>query len=107
MLSSGQVVYWGNLDQLRARWEKPQIEIVFHEIDQAAAGTEALRSLQGVTAVEQEETNVFVATELRIGDLLGRLAGQVTGISKVETTRRPLRELLADMLTNTEDQRVR
>ena len=102
MLSSGHVAYWGNLDELRATWEKPQIEIVFNETDQAATGTEALRSLPGVGSVHQEDTHVFVGTDLRIGDLLGRLAGQVSGINKVENTRRPLRELLADMLTNTE-----
>jgi ABC-2 type transport system ATP-binding protein len=107
MLSSGHVAYWGNLDELRATWEKPQIEVIFQTVDQAAAGAEALRSLPGVNGVNHDQDHVYVATELRIGDLLGRLAGQVGGITKVETTRRPLRELLADMLTNTEDQVAR
>lgn len=107
MISSGEVAYWGDLGELRARWEKPQIQIVFREHDQALAGAEALRSLPGVEGVIQEDNLTLVATELPIGDLLGRLSGQVAGITKVEATRRPLRELLADMLTNTEDQVLR
>ncbi len=104
MISSGQVAYWGDLDELRSRWEKPQIEIAFREHDQALAGAKALRSLPGVAGVVQEDHVTYVATDLPIGDLLGRLNRQVSGITKVEATRRPLRELLADMLTNTEGQ---
>ena len=107
MVSAGEVAYWGDLDELRDRWEQPQIQIAFRQQDQASAGAEALRSLPGVDGVVQEDKVTYVATELPIGDLLGRLSGQVSGITRVEATRRPLRELLADMLTNTESRVLR
>ena len=104
MLSGGQVAYWGSLDELRSSWERPQIEINFAHATQAAAGAVSLGAMPGVDGVQVKESLVCVATELPIGDLLGKLAGEVAGVTRVETSKMPLRELLADMLTNTEDQ---
>lgn len=102
LLDRGRLVYWGALDQLRALWERPRIEITFDSWAARAAARERLLA-SGAEVDESKDLGLAVTASVPVGVVLGRLGEHLASVVSVEQSRMPLRDLLGRLL---EERRV-
>ena len=98
LLNEGRQVFAGDLDELRAMWERPRITIEFDSEESAGAAEGELARIRGVQEVERVERNVILECDIPIGTVLQGLNGSLPGIVSLNQTRLRLHELLAKIL---------
>ena len=98
LLEGGRLLHLGDLEQLRARYESPLIELTFDGPDAATAAAARVRSLAAVHSVRVGGASVMVGTTLSAGQVLASLDGALGAVSAVHHRRLPVRELLATVL---------
>jgi ABC-2 type transport system ATP-binding protein len=106
LLDAGRIRYQGDLDRLRAQWQRPVVELTFPSAGAAAA---ARGSLAGTgTEVEAGADNATLECHLRSGSTtgellqaLGPLAYQLVHVRESPT---PLRDILAQMYSGARPQ---
>lgn len=98
LLNQGRVLYWGDVESLRQRWERPRITIEFSEPAAARQAEVALRGDGDLEILETNDHSLVVGTELPVGVLLQRLDGGLDRVRSVDRTRMRLQELLAKIL---------
>ena len=96
LLDRGRLVYRGDLDALRRRWERPCVRIRFNSVDAADAAWKRL-GCADVDLVELASEELVVRTELPIGALFELLDGQLRDVASVQETKISLRKLLAEI----------
>lgn len=94
MLDRGRLVHWGDLDSLRHLWGRPSFQLSFAEDGAAVGAARLLEQLPGVEVVSMEPPVITVTSSIGIGELLGSLDGELHGLTSVENTTIPLREIL-------------
>ncbi|MGH9247618.1 MAG: ABC transporter ATP-binding protein [Acidimicrobiales bacterium] len=94
LLDRGHVVYEGDLDSLRADFEKPRVVIRFATKKAALAACEPLQSSESIDVVSLKPPTVTLTSTLEVGRILGLLDGQLTDIESIDVRRISLRELL-------------
>jgi ABC-2 type transport system ATP-binding protein len=102
LLDKGRVIYHGSLDDMRERWEKPQIVVDFADEAYAAAGAKMIVERLGEGTADVEGSQVSVSTEVAAGEVIGILNGQVANIVSVAASRMPLHQLMSKILADSE-----
>lgn len=97
LLDRGRLVYRGDLDSLRRRWERPCLEISFSSGDAADEAGARFRHNAEVEVVEIDASRVTVRTDLPVGALFGILDGQLSDVESVREVKISLRRLLAEI----------
>ncbi len=105
LLHRGRVVHSGQLDQLRHTLERQVVTLDFVSPEVARTAAERLEGAEATEIIEQAATAVTVATSVRIGELLERLGDVVPAIRTLSERRVPLREVLAEVLAEKDDER--
>lgn len=98
VLNQGRVVYDGNLDHLRERWDQPMLKIGTRDNDSSGRIAEAIHGVDGAEVAAVDENFVLVSTSLGAGELLSRLHGDLPAVASVEQTRTSLLDLLVRMV---------
>lgn len=98
LLDRGAVLYWGDLDEFRARWQQPRVEITFAADADAEHAATLLRGVAGVEVTRVEDRSVTLSTGRAVGEILTSLDGQVSGVEAIHHERIRLQELLAKVL---------
>lgn len=98
LLNRGRVVYWGDLDTFRARWQRPRVEITFKRDTAATAAAVILGKLDGVEILDAGARALTLVTERTVGEILTSLDGHVEGVETIQRERIRLQELLAKVL---------
>ncbi|MGH2628915.1 MAG: ABC transporter ATP-binding protein [Anaerolineales bacterium] len=95
LLDRGRVRHRGDLDALRAEWDRPRVEISFSSPEAAAAAR--LLAPPGTVAELAGPTTLAytLGPGISVGRLLANLGTLVSGITRVRDAPLPLRELLA------------
>lgn len=104
LLNKGQVVYTGDLDTLRERWQKPRMSLEFHEPAHADRATLRLESVPQIRVVRTEGDEVILATEEDAGGILARLGDQVNHLRSIQPINMPLMDLLTEVLAEDDAQ---
>jgi ABC-2 type transport system ATP-binding protein len=104
MLNKGRIIYSGDLDVMRTKWEESTIEIDFATEDMASDASTRLSAMEGVELIALEGTQVTVATAAPTGALLARLDGHVDGIVSLRHTKMPLIRLFSKIVADEVDQ---
>src|SRR4029077_16192777 len=94
LMESGRVRYSGDLETLRHRFEKPQIEVVF--TDSAAADVAATDlAARGVHVVQEENVlTCSVAGQGGVGEVLSALGPLARTVLHIRDMPMPLRDLI-------------
>ncbi|MGH8925907.1 MAG: ABC transporter ATP-binding protein [Acidimicrobiia bacterium] len=98
LLDEGRVVYQGDLDSLRHKWEAPRFDLSFSSSEAAALATAALTDLRGVTVVETVGKGVTIQSERPIGEVISEADGHLAQALSISRVQMSVRELLADIL---------
>lgn len=104
LMDQGSVRYDGNLDELRARWDKPTIRICFRTTA-SADDAAAILANDGIgTVMHDGKANVICSLNPGVtqADVLARLRGQIEDVVELKETHRPLQTVLADMYKSNE-----
>ena len=104
LLDNGSVRYDGNLDELRARWDKPTVRISFRTSSAAHDATAVLGNDGIGTVTHDGEGTVICSLNPGVtqADVFARLRGQIEEIVELKETHRPLQAVLADMYKSNE-----
>jgi len=100
LLNKGQVIYTGNLDTLRDRWQKPRLSLEFHTDDDAVVVTQRLGSADDVRIARHEGAELTLATDLDTGGILARLGEDTTRLKAIRPVTMPLMDLLTEVLAD-------
>ena len=100
MLNKGRIIYWGDLDVMRTKWEESTVEIEFVTEAMAADASNRLADMDGLELIELEGTQLIVATAAPTGALLARLDGEVDGIVSLRHTKMPLIRLFSKIVAD-------
>ncbi len=100
MLNKGRIIYWGDLDVMRTKWEESTVEIEFVTEAMATDASNRLAAMDGLELIELEGTQLIVATAAPTGALLARLDGEVDGIVSLRHTKMPLIRLFSKIVAD-------
>lgn len=103
LLDQGKLIYRGDLDTLWSIWEKPRLEIRFSTDEKAVDAADWLSTLDDVELLEVEPPALVVVSGIATGELLSRMDGRLAGVTSINDTRMPLRELFATVLKQAND----
>lgn len=95
LLNKGQVVYTGNLDTLRDRWQKPRLSLEFHTDDDATLVSKRLSTVRDMRVVKQDGAELILSTEQDTGGVLSHLGEDTSRLKAI----RPITMALMDLLT--------
>ena len=98
MLNKGRIIYWGDLEVMRSKWEESTVEIEFVTEAMATEASIRLAAMDGVELIELDGTQMTVATVAPTGALLATLDGQVDGIVALRHTKMPLLRLFSKIV---------
>lgn len=106
LMDNGTVRYDGDLDELRARWDKPTVRISFRT-SASAEEASAILGNDGIGTITHDGEGTVVCSlnpGVTHADILSRLREQIEDIVELKETHRPLQTVLADMYRSTEDE---
>jgi ABC-2 type transport system ATP-binding protein len=107
LMDRGRVKYSGDLETLRLRWDRPQVELVF--ADQITAGHAAAELIaRGLeTSVDGDTVRCRLRPADQVGAVLAELGPLTPAITHVREVPMPLRDLIARVYAPpTEDRHV-
>ncbi|MGH8934745.1 MAG: ABC transporter ATP-binding protein [Acidimicrobiia bacterium] len=104
LLHHGRILYEGNLDTLRARYERAQIEIDFRTSDaaQQAGGLIKRAELADLLSLQESQLRCALGPGVTTGDVLFHINPVMGDILHLREARVPLRDLLAEMYQRSE-----
>ena len=99
LLHRGEVVHDGDLDDLRAELNRPQLEFTFSSEESAASAARVLEASAAVDGVEVGGSDVHVVPVpgSSTGAILKQLDGRLDDLVSARETIVPLRDVLADV----------
>jgi len=100
LVNKGQIIYTGNLDTLRDRWQKPRLSLEFHTDDDAVVVSENLGSAAGVRIARHEGAELILATEMDTGGILAELGDDTSRLKAIRPVTMPLMDLLTEVLAD-------
>ena len=100
MLNKGRIIYWGDLDVMRSKYEESTVEIEFVTEAMASDASIRLTAMEGLELIELDGAQLIVATAAPTGALLARLDGQVDGIVSLRHTKMPLLRLFSKIVAD-------
>ena len=106
LLDRGQLRYYGDLDEFRARWDTSSLEIKYSSVtaaEQSAARIE-LVGLGHVLRQESGTVQCIPSSNVTVGDMLNGLSDFSDALLNVREMHTPLRDLLADMYRRGRDE---
>lgn len=106
LLDRGKLIYRGDLDSLWAIWEKPRLQITFADEDMANEAALWFSGRDNVEILNFKPPVLTVLSDLEVGELLSDLDGKLAGITSINNSRMPLRELFATVLRRTAEDRL-
>jgi ABC-2 type transport system ATP-binding protein len=95
LLDRGRVKYFGDLDSLRAEWERPQLELVFTSPLAAGRVVADLVALGLDISVDGSSIRCGLNTRDGAGEVLAALGGAARDVRHVREIPMPLRDLIA------------
>ena len=100
LLNRGQVMFRGDLEDLRSISERPRYRIGFDDRANAQAAAELIQAqLPDTEAVLEEDGSAVIVTSDRpAGELLGYLGDQAAHLTSIAEARMPLRDLFVQVL---------
>ncbi|MGH8945827.1 MAG: ABC transporter ATP-binding protein [Acidimicrobiia bacterium] len=106
LLHRGQILYEGDLETLRARFDRAQIEIEFRTPDaaQQAGGLIKRAELADVLSLEESLLRCALGPGVSAGDVLFHIQPVVADIVHLRDARIPLRDVLAEMYQRSDDE---
>lgn len=104
LLHRGKILYEGDLDNLRSRFERAQIEIDFRTPDaaQQAGGLIKRAELADLLSLEESLLRFALGPGVTTGDVLHHISPVLGDILHLREARIPLRDLLAEMYQRTD-----
>ena len=102
LLNEGQVVFNGNLEELRRRYHEPRLEIRFASTAEAMAAAADLGSIHEVEIISVQGDTIFLRTDLAVEGLFRAADGALNGLISFGKVRVPLRDFLAQLLSPTQ-----
>ncbi len=100
LMNKGQVVYTGNLDTLRDRWQQPRLQLGFHTEEDAQNAATQLANVDGVRLTRQEGSRLVLTTKADAGAIVGLLGDNAQRLESILPVNMPLMDLLADVLAD-------
>lgn len=97
LLDRGRIRYQGDLDRLRANWQRPHVELVLDSGEHAAEAAVALRATGVDLRREGERIECSLASGATTGQLVQALGTTATMLVHVRERPAPLRQILAEM----------
>ena len=99
LLDEGRARYDGDLDTLRAQWERPRLELTFHGSDGAERASELVKAseLADLLRLEGPIVELALAPWVTTGDVLVGISPLLDDLAHLRELRMPLRDLLADV----------
>jgi ABC-2 type transport system ATP-binding protein len=104
LLHRGRVVHAGQLDRLRRSLDRQVVTLDFVSPDAARKAVERLAGAEETEIIERGTSSVTVSTSIRIGELLDGLGDAMPAIRTLSERRVPLREVLAEVLAEKDDE---
>jgi ABC-2 type transport system ATP-binding protein len=99
LMDSGKIVFTGDLDELRQRYQKPVLELEFQSATAAQSALSAVSAFPDLEVVGAQDRRLTLATSAKLGSLLSSLNGQLSGLLSVTELKTPLRDLLHGMFS--------
>jgi ABC-2 type transport system ATP-binding protein len=103
VLNRGRILYDGNLDDLRMRWERPTLTIRLWDSNSSSRVVEKLQRLEGAEIASVDGDVIVIETSLGAGDLLSQLDSDLASVASVGQTRISLLDLLVRILGSDAD----
>lgn len=100
LLNKGQIIYTGNLDTLRDRWQKPRLSLEFHTEEDASSVGERLGATAKVRVARREGAELILATDIDTGGILTQLGEDTTRLKAIRPVTMPLMDLLTEVLAD-------
>ncbi len=100
LINRGQIIYAGDLDALRDRWQKPRLLLEFHNGDNAAVVGRRLASAPDLRVARQDGAELVLVTDVDTGGVLARLGSDIGLLKAIRPVTMPLMELLAEVLAD-------
>lgn len=99
LLDRGQVRYDGDLDELRAEWDRLKVELSFRSVESAQSAAKIVAEYRlGTADVGYDgDIGVILDPDVPIGVLLDRLSSHLGDVTSISESRTPLRDILAQM----------
>lgn len=94
LIDQGQVVHVGNLEEVRRRWEIPQIEFTFSSSEAMTMALHRLSRLDDIELLDSERRVLTVTYGHGTGALLNALSGLLEEVVSVDEHRASLQEFL-------------
>ena len=98
VLNHGRVVYDGDLDGLRDKWDQPMLKIRLGDSRSSSRIVEEIHRVEGAEIAAVDGDVILVSTSLGAGELLSRIRRDLPAVAGVEQTRTSLLDLLVRML---------
>jgi len=106
LLNQGKVLFWGDVEKLRERWERPRVTIDFSTDEAARHAEHVFEQMRSLEILDAGGRRLVLGTERPVGELLRHLDGTVGQVRAVERTRMRLQELLAKILRQDDEGRT-
>ena len=103
VLNQGRIVYDGDLDHLRKRWDRPMLTIRLWDSHSSGRIADKIRRVKGAEIASVDGDVILVDTTLGVGEVLSRLGSDLPAVASVEQTRISLLDLLVRMLGSEPD----
>lgn len=98
LLNKGHLVHYGDLDQLRATWDRPVIVVRLASASSAQRAASIVRRARDVELVSVEGNVVTISNKREVGPVLALLDGVLSQVLEVGQEKMPLLELLEMVL---------
>ncbi len=107
LLHRGEVLFDGDLDNLRAKLDRTVWEMVFLSEDSARLASASIRSAPSVESLQFEGSSVQVTLThgASVGPVLGSISGHLDQLLTTREVHQPLREVLANVYGVADDGR--
>jgi ABC-2 type transport system ATP-binding protein len=108
LMDQGEIVFDGDLDALPSLMERRTVILGFDTVSDRTRAAVQLGSLPGLGVVDDQDlepTELAIVTDAKIGRLVAGLGSAIEGLTAIEETHPPLRELIYGILQHGSDDR--
>ncbi|AGZ41476.1 ABC transporter ATP-binding protein [Actinoplanes friuliensis] len=97
LMDGGRIKYSGDLDSLRQKWDRPQLELVMADESATRLVADGLQAQGLDVVVDGFAVRCRLGDTLTIGAVLGRLGASAASIQHIREIPMPLRDLIAQI----------